>query len=71
VKIGFNLAMKQKNQSCGLSKKAMQYSLGTAGHTLQKRLTMQNETIKDYLTALVVGIVGALALLHSLDALFY
>jgi hypothetical protein len=28
------------------------------------------ETIKDYITAIVVGIVGALALLHSLDALF-
>jgi hypothetical protein len=27
-------------------------------------------TIKDYITAIVVGIVGALALLHSLGALF-
>jgi hypothetical protein len=36
-----------------------------------KGSTMQHETIKDYLTAVVVGIVGALALLHSLDALFY
>jgi hypothetical protein len=62
--------MKQKNQSCDLSRKGMHYSLGTAGHILQKRLTMQNETMKDYTTALVVGIVGALALLHSLDALF-
>ena len=32
---------------------------------------MQHETIKDYITAFVVGIIGALALLHSLDALFY
>jgi uncharacterized membrane protein YeaQ/YmgE (transglycosylase-associated protein family) len=63
--------MKQKNQSCDLSRKGMHYSLGTAGHTLQKRLTMQQETIKDYLTAIVVGIVGALVLLHSLGALFY
>jgi hypothetical protein len=31
---------------------------------------MQQETIKDYATAIVVGIVGALMLLHSLDALF-
>jgi hypothetical protein len=31
---------------------------------------MQQETIKDYITAIVVGIVGALALLHSLDSLF-
>ena len=31
---------------------------------------MQQEIIKDYTTALVVGIVGALALLHGLDALF-
>jgi uncharacterized membrane protein YeaQ/YmgE (transglycosylase-associated protein family) len=32
---------------------------------------MQQETTKDYITAIVVGIVGALVLLHSLDALFY
>jgi hypothetical protein len=31
---------------------------------------MQHETIKDYITAIVVAIAGALALLHSLDALF-
>jgi hypothetical protein len=31
---------------------------------------MQHETIKDYITVIVVAIVGALALLHSLDALF-
>jgi hypothetical protein len=40
-------------------------------HPKSKGLTMQQETIKDYATALVVGIIGALALLHSLDALFY
>ena len=32
--------------------------------------TMQHETIKDYATVIVVAIVGALVLLHSLDALF-
>ena len=31
---------------------------------------MQPETIKDYATVIVVAIVGALALLHSLGALF-
>jgi len=31
---------------------------------------MQHETIKDYVTVIVVAIVGALVLLHSLDALF-
>jgi hypothetical protein len=31
---------------------------------------MQHETIKDYILAIVLAIVGALVLLHSLDALF-
>jgi hypothetical protein len=31
---------------------------------------MQHETIRDYITAIAVAIVGALVLLHSLDALF-